>query len=67
MDEPENIVLSRAQRRLLKRIYNGRTDPIVTGDRPFLSYGQAVTYLQSLPPEAREAAYADMKAQGKRT
>lgn len=64
-DTPQDIAsLSRPQRRLLCRLYNGRTVPIVADGRPFLTYREASRYLQSLPPEAREAAYAEMKAQG---
>lgn len=53
--------LSRPQRRLLRRIYNGRTVPIIADGRPFLTYKEASRYLQSLTPEARDAAYAEMK------
>ncbi len=56
--------LSRPQRRLLRRIYNGRTIPIVTDGQPFLTYKAARQYLLALTPEAREAAYLDMKEQG---
>jgi hypothetical protein len=54
--------LARPHRRLLRRIFNGRTVPIVVDDRPFLTYKQAAGYLLSLAPEAREAAYLAMKA-----
>ncbi|MBB4857326.1 hypothetical protein HNO88_000633 [Novosphingobium chloroacetimidivorans] len=59
-DDPS---LSRTQRRLLRRIYNGRSVPIVADGRPFLTYKEASRYLQSLAPQAREAAYAQMKEQ----
>ena len=54
--------LSRPQKRLLKRLYNARTVPVVADDRPFLSYREAARYLLSLDEEARESAYAQMKA-----
>ncbi|WP_245653883.1 hypothetical protein [Novosphingobium rosa] len=49
---------------MLRRIYNGRTIPIVTDGQPFLTYKAARQYLLALTPEAREAAYLDMKEQG---
>lgn len=55
--------LSRMQRRLLRRIYNGRSVPIIVDGRPFLTYAQASRYLQSITPQARDAAYAEMKQQ----
>lgn len=54
--------LDRPQRRLLRRIYNGRTVPIVVDDRPFLTYKEASGYLLSLPDDAREQAYQAMKS-----
>ncbi|MET0136901.1 MAG: hypothetical protein ABW192_00805 [Sphingobium sp.] len=65
---PEAIAhpLTRTQKRLLRRIYNGRTTAIVVDDRPFLSYKEALRHLQSLAPEEREASYARMKLLGER-
>jgi hypothetical protein len=57
--------LTRAQIRLLRRIYNGRSVPIVADGRPFLTYKDASRYLRSLAPQARDAAYAEMKEQAK--
>lgn len=57
--------LSRPQRRLLCRIYNGRTIPIVVDGAAFLTYREASQYLQKLAPEDRDAAYAKMKDQAK--
>lgn len=57
--------LSRSQRRLLRRIYNGRTVPIITDGRSFLTFKDASQYLQSLAPEARDAAFAEMKGKAK--
>lgn len=57
--------LARAQRRLLRRIYNGRSVPIVANGIAFLTYKDASRYLLSLAPEAREAAYTAMKEQAK--
>jgi hypothetical protein len=62
--EQDTPTLSRPQRRLLCRLYNGRTDPIVVDGKPFLTFKEASRYLLSLPPEARDAAYGQMKAQG---
>ena len=56
------IDLDRPQKRLLKRLYNARTVPVMADDRPFLTYREACRYLTSLAPEPREAAYAQMKA-----
>ena len=61
--EDHDQPLSRPQRRLLRRIYNGRTVPIMADGRPFVTYKEASRYLVSLPPEPREAAYAQMKQQ----
>lgn len=57
--------LTRTQKRLLRRIYNGRSIPIITDGRPFLTYKDANQYLLSLEPQAREAAYDAMKEQAK--
>jgi hypothetical protein len=61
-DDPS---LTRTQKRLLRRIYNGRVIPIVADGRSFLTYKEASRYLQSLDPVARGAAYAEMKEQAK--
>lgn len=61
MTEDENQALGRTERRLLRRVYNGRTEPIMVNDKPFLTYKEAAKYLESLPLEEREAAYAVMK------
>jgi hypothetical protein len=53
--------LGRTQKRLLRRIYNGRTTPVVVDDRPFLTYKEALRYLESLPQDTMDAAYAAMK------
>lgn len=57
--------LTRAQNRLLRRIFNGRTVPIIAGGQPFVTYKDAKLYLGSLAPEARDAAYSAMKEQAK--
>ncbi|WP_416463914.1 hypothetical protein [Sphingomonas sp. VDB2] len=62
-DQPDD--LSRPQKRLLKRLYNGRTVPVMADDRPFLTYKEALRYLLSLAIDTREAAYAQMKAQAR--
>jgi len=61
--EDDGSSLSRTQRRLLRRIYNGRSIPIVADGKPFLTYKDASRYLQALEPPARDAAYAEMKKQ----
>lgn len=65
MTEEDDQGLSRAQRRSLRRMYNGRSVAIVADGRAFLTYKDASQYLQSLAPQARDAAYADMKAKVK--
>ena len=57
----DDQALTRTQRRLLRRIYNGRSVPVIADGRPFLTYKDASRYLQSLAPEARDAAYAEMR------
>ncbi len=66
MTDEDDQALSRPRRRLLRRIYNGRSVPIMTDDRAFLTYKEASQYLQSLAPDARDAAYADMKSKGQK-
>ncbi len=61
-DEP---ALTRTQNRLLRRMYNGRSIPIIADGKPFLTYRDATQYLRALPPLARDAAYAEMKEQEK--
>lgn len=65
MTEESEESLSRAQRRLLRRIYNGRTVPIIADGRSFLTYKDASRHLQALTPEERETVYAEMKRQAK--
>jgi hypothetical protein len=65
MSGDENQSLSRSQRRLLCRIYNGRTVPIIADGRPFLTYKDATQYLHSLAAEARDAAFLEMKNKAK--
>lgn len=57
--------LGRPQKRLLKRLYNARTVPVIVDDRPFLTYRDALRYLLSLPLDARDSAYAAMKARSR--
>ncbi|MET0194284.1 MAG: hypothetical protein ABW200_13060 [Hyphomicrobiaceae bacterium] len=61
--EDDDPSLSRTQRRLLRRIYNGRRVPIVVDGTPFLTYKDACRYLGDLAPDARDEAYAQMKEQ----
>jgi hypothetical protein len=62
MSENLDQSLGRTQRRLLRRIYNGRTVPIIADGRPFLTFQEASRYLLSLTPEARDKAYEDMRS-----
>ncbi|MBV1687741.1 hypothetical protein KRR38_08650 [Novosphingobium sp. G106] len=63
MAEEDKKSLTRQQRRLLRRIYNGRMAPIFADGKPFLSFKDASQYLLSIAPEARAAAYLEMKNQ----
>lgn len=65
MVDEDNPWLGRPERRLLRRIYNGRTVPLMVEGRSFLTFKDASRYLQSLPPAAREGAYLAMKAAAK--
>ncbi|MEA3387941.1 hypothetical protein [Sphingobium sp. CCH11-B1] len=65
MADAEPDELTRPQKRFLKRLYNGRTVPVLVDQRPFLTYRDATCFLLALPPDAREAAYTAMKAQEK--
>lgn len=65
MTDEDNQSLSRPQRRLLRRVYNARTVPVIADGKPFLTYKAARQYLQSLTPEARDAAYLEMKESAK--
>lgn len=47
---------------MLRRIYNGRTVPIIVDGRAFLTYKEASRYLLSLTADAREKAYLEMKS-----
>jgi hypothetical protein len=47
---------------LLRRIFNGRTIPIIVDGRPFLTYQAASRYLLSLTHDEREKAYLEMKS-----
>lgn len=62
MTEADSTCLTRPQRRLLRRIFNGRIDPIAADGRSFLSYKDASRYLEGLSPDARDVAYAELKA-----
>ena len=55
--------LSRPQRRFLRRIFNGRTVPLVVDGTAFLTYREARQQLLSVPPEARAVLYAALRAQ----
>lgn len=54
--------LNRTQRRRLRRIYNGRTVPIIVDGRSFLTFKEASRYLLTLTIEAREKACAEMSS-----
>ena len=61
MTDEGSELLSRAQKRLLRRIFNGRTVPIFADGKAFLTFKATSQYLQSLTPEVRDAAYAEIK------
>ncbi len=61
MTDEDSERLSRPQKRLLRRIFNGRTVPIIADGRSFLTFKATSQYLQSLTPAARDAAYAEIK------
>ncbi len=62
--EDDGHGLTRPQRRLLRRIFNGRTVPIVAGGRSFLTYKDASRHLESLTGDARDAAYLEIRRDG---
>ena len=57
--------LARAQNRLLRRIFNGRTIPVFADGMALATYKDASQYLLSLDLPDRERAYAEIKAQAK--
>ncbi|CCW19583.1 hypothetical protein EBBID32_39510 [Sphingobium indicum BiD32] len=57
--------IGRTQRRLLRRIYNGRTVPIIADGKGFLTYKDALKYLEVLEVDARDTVYEEMKASAK--
>lgn len=60
---PEDAdALTRPQRRLLRRLFNGRTQPLVTSGGAFMTFREASRFLLTLEPTEREAAYLEMKA-----
>jgi hypothetical protein len=61
MTDDDGQSLTRPQRRLLRRIFNGLAVPIVADGRSFLTYKDAARHLLSLAPEARDAVYAEFK------
>lgn len=63
MTKEDDQALDRPQRRLLCRLFNGRTVPVIADGMPFLTYKEARKHLESLPPEQREAVYLEMKSQ----
>ena len=61
MSEDAEDALGRTERRLLRRIFNGRTVPLIADGQAFLTYKAASRYLLSLTLEARARAYAQMR------
>lgn len=57
---------NRPQRRLLRRIFNGRTVPLLADGQEFLTYKQAVRYLAGQADFVRNALYEDLKQQALR-
>lgn len=64
-DTESTSPIDRTQRRLLRRIYNGRTVPIIADGQAFLTYKEALKHLEALEANARDAAYEEMKASAK--
>ncbi|RJG56613.1 hypothetical protein D0Z70_04470 [Sphingobium terrigena] len=64
-DTESTSPIGRTQRRLLRRIYNGRAVPIIADGKDFLTYKDAVKYLEALDADTREAVYEEMKASAK--
>ncbi|WP_298287300.1 hypothetical protein [Novosphingobium sp.] len=62
MTEESDPALGRSQRRLLRRIFNGRTEPIVVDGQPFLTFKAASRFLLALTPDAREQAFVQMRS-----
>ena len=56
---------TRPQRRYLRRIYNGRNIPIHVDGTDFVTYKQAMKYLQTLDEDANNRAVEQMKAAAK--
>lgn len=56
---------SRAQKRYLRRLYNGRTTPITADGQEFLTYKQAMTYLRTLDEDRCNMVVDQMKSVGK--
>lgn len=63
--DEEEAALTRAQKRYLRRIFNGRTVPIVVAGTALITYKDACRFLLSLEPAPREAVYQAMKEQVK--
>lgn len=53
---------NRPQRRYLRRVFNGRTDPMVIGGEPFLNYKQASAYLKGKTFDECESFVASVKS-----
>lgn len=67
MTEPsDDESLSRPQRRLLRRLFNGRTAPVAIDGRLLLTYQDASRYLLALAGETREAAYREIRKNAER-
>ncbi len=65
MTDPEHPdTLPRPQRRLLARLFHGRSEPVVVDGRAFLTFQEAKRYLLALDADCRETAYQAMKKQG---
>ncbi|WP_260928095.1 hypothetical protein [Novosphingobium sp. 9] len=61
----EDISLERPQRRLLRRLFNGRTTPIHVNGVTLLTFRQASAHILSLPEAEREGAYQAIKLAAK--
>jgi hypothetical protein len=67
MSEDDFAWPSRAQKRYLRRIYNGRTQPITADGQTFLTYKQAMAHLRTLDEDHCSAVVEQMKLAAKTT
>lgn len=57
--------LGRTQRRHLRRIFHGRSKPVLIDDQKLLTYQQVKQFLATRAPDQRDAAYERIKSLAK--